>query len=273
MSTITTFAAIVSGFPARLKQPKPLPDETIVHFVIRNDPEGWRNFVGGLEYNFDIPKKVRQRLISGRFSNSDLGSLGPKVEGLLEEFTNDRLPYHARTLKCLATLQRRLNNPMYGFSLNVVLYPRERKLYDPDEERTVEQFVSKFGVNVLWTKPNDPRNNDLAIFLPLVHSDFLWQVPGGTRFTTGLVIENLRRVFRYFAVSSERAFYTDNADSVIYRTTALHELARRGKDLSANSREMARMLQEAGYECVVDNDPHSILCELETEYGGRGISG
>jgi len=160
-----------------------------------------------------------------------------------------------------------------GFTLIEIICPRQRNPYDSNEDRSFEQFASKMGAKVIWTPHDAPRIFNLATILSHIHGDFIWLVPGGTQFASSLVIPSLRRVLGHLVASSKCAFYTDNADSIIYRTSSLHELARRGKDLSANSRDMARMLQEAGYEFAVDNDPASILCELEKEYGGRGLGG
>lgn len=65
------------------------------------------------------------------------------------------------------------------------------------------------------------------------------------------------------------AMYFDGSYSVIYRVSALKEIATRRGLISANLQENAKMLQEAGYLLCSDTDLESALCEIEQIYGGN----
>lgn len=271
MDTIMTISAMVTGFPARLTQPQPLPGETMVDLVIRNHPQQWRNFLERLISQFGLSKSDRDRLLNSRISHSDFLSFSPKIQEEFEEFTNHRIPNVSRTMQSLVDLQHLMNDPVFQrknrFTLVEILWPRQRI---SGVDTSGEEIAAKMGIKTILIPPNASRILDLANFLPHIHGELVWFVPGGTVFMSRLVINLLGDIVYSFATSPKCAFYTDNADSVIYRTASLQELLRRGKNLAAGSRDIAAMLVEAGYKLTGDKDYEFILCKLEEEYGGRG---
>jgi hypothetical protein len=82
----------------------------------------------------------------------------------------------------------------------------------------------------------------------------------------------LIRVLNAFKESRKLALYSDSHYCMIYRTAALRALMSSGHTLSAELRDNARMLQQAGFELAADDDPGFSLAELELVYGGQGRS-
>lgn len=76
----------------------------------------------------------------------------------------------------------------------------------------------------------------------------------------------LIRVLRAFQEKPRLALYYDQHYSMIYRTEALRALMASDNTLSADLRENARMLQQAGFELAADDDPIHGLVEIEQLY-------
>lgn len=272
MAQVPSLSAIETAFPGRLRPPQPLPGETPLQLVIRNHPQDWQNCVTWLATELGLSRQIRRQLLAARVDA--VGRDDPRVREEIETFVNRRLPTHERTLQSLANLREMLVEPaqsgqsalrqLWGFALVEILWPCAG--HPPV---SVQDLAEGMGVKLILYPMGAERTIDLAGLLPHVHGDFLWLVPGGTLFMATMVAMQLRRVLGLFTASPEAAFYTDGADSIIYRTAALHELVRRGQGLPADAREMARVMQESGYETMADDNPAAALCELEAVYGGR----
>jgi hypothetical protein len=265
MNSKMTLTALVTGFPAGLRQPKPLPGENLFQLVIRNHPREWRNCVERLTSDFGVSSDQAGALLKGQLEVIQ----DAKVRNQIERFMNSRLPSHSRTFRCLKKLRDDLQSEPYlstsNYEIIEILWPRQR---DPSGDQTVEKLAAGLGVNVIPTPTDGSLQLNLADFLPHIHGQFLWLVPGGTKFMSAITALQLDRVMRYFQQMPRGAMYLDSAFSIIYRTSALSDLVGRGQYLSPESREMARNLDLAGYKFAADDDPEDALCELEPEYGG-----
>jgi hypothetical protein len=255
-----TLSAVVAGFAAQLRQPKPLPGETLAQLVIRNHPQEWGNCVERIGSKFNLPKQTINHLRAARLDVTDKG-----VQHEIEVFVNRRIPTYWRTLESLAKLRQSMADaPARQVDLVEILWPR----LGPLEGSPVEKLAEGMGATILPQPASGPSELDLAHLLPHLHSDFVWLVPGGTYFHAELTFMQLGRVLLHLNGSPRLALYSDNASSAIYRTAPLRKLAAPGHPLPANPREVGRLLQEAGYELAGDHDPACTLCKLEREYGG-----
>jgi hypothetical protein len=252
-----TLSAIETGFPTYIRRPKPLPGETLGQLVIRNHPQEWRNFVDRLANEKGLSSSTCSRLLDGQLDTQDL-----RVRHEIEQFMNYRLPGHLRTLKSLADLREQLKKSPI-LNLLEIIWPMQP---DPDGNIRHREQAERLGVTVI-PAPVGPRELDLSTLLPHINGDFMWLVPGGTKFFAMLVAMSLARTIPHLAESEKRAFYGDGGGSFIYKVAVLRELLRRGQPLPANSCEMARVFHENGFELA--SNKNEILCELEKEYGGR----
>jgi hypothetical protein len=124
------------------------------------------------------------------------------------------------------------------------------------------------GVSLLPMPAGPSRELDMASLIPKVSGQFLWLVPGGTIVDSVLAAISLRRVIGYMAEDPNRSFYSDGSMCFIYRVEALRALLHSGHKLPANTGEMARVMQQAGYELAADSAPEGALCRLEEIFGG-----
>jgi len=262
MSSVSTISALVTGFPPRLRQPQPLPGETLVDLIIRNQPHRWRNFVERLENDLGLSKQMADKLRRGKVDLSDIAN--PRVEAEMENFVNLCLPTLGRTIEGLVSLKHQTQDPFMqehnGYTIIEILCPRA---VDPNVDKLFQERAVTNGVRVIYTS----RELDLKPLLSEIHGDFLWLVPGGTEVDYSLVVMLLERIMRFFHDTPLCAVYMDNADSCIVRTAPLHKIGRTSNS-SLNTKSIFRLLKEAGYSAAVDNDPSDNLCSLEEEYGG-----
>jgi len=266
MSKIT-LSAIVTGFPPGLHPPKPLPGETLAQLVIRNHPQEWRNCIERLKKDFHVPEEVCSRLRRGETS----AAVDPVTQREIERFMNLRLPSHGRTLQGLAEIREQMLEPgglsqLWQLELSEIIWPRQK---NPSGDQEAEKFAASLGVTVVSIDAEKPGPLDLGYLLKHVHGDFLWILPGGGRLSGPMTMMALIRVLRGFQEKPKLALYSDQCYCMIYRTSALRALMRSGKTPSAELRDNARMLQEAGFELAADNDPSHGLVEIEALYGGQ----
>jgi len=258
-----TLTALVSGFPPGLRRPKPLPGENLGQLVIRNHPQQWQNCVERLKRSFHTPEEVCVRLRRGETGVA----LDPAAEREVERFMNLRLPAHGRTLQGLADIRQQMLGPafihLWRFELSEILWLR---LKGPSGDGQAESFAESLGVKCLAMEKPGPA--DMEAISDRVHGDYLWILPGGTQLPA-LIALALIRVLRGFEEKPKLAMYSDRCYSQVYRTAALRTLTAAGATLSAESRDNARMLQEAGFELSVENEGGYCLAELESLYGGK----
>jgi len=259
-------SAIVSGFPAGFRPPKPLPGESLAQLVIRTHAYEWLNCIERLQEEFHASQELCSRLRKG-----DLAAVvDPVVKRQIERFMNLRLPSHERTLRGLAEIQERLQEPgglnqLWPLQLTEIIWPRQK---DTSGNTEAEKLAASLGVTVVAIDTLEPRPLDLGYLLKYVHGAYLWILPGGSRLSGPTTIMALSRVLRGFHENPKLALYSDQSYCMIYRTSALRTLIASGKTLSAELRDNARMLQEATFELAADNDPICRLVEVESLYGG-----
>lgn len=265
MNARTTITALVTGFPPGLTPPEPLPGETLLQLVVRNHPLEWRNCVDRLLSKHQVALEEAAALRDCRF---DL-IVDPVIRSEIERFMNQRLPTHGRTIGSLKQLQGLLGElplaPMYSFELLEILWPRRS---GPDDDRAPAGAAELLGAKVIEVPSAAPPQLNPVDFLAHVRGELLWLVPGGTRLMPALVTLGLERVVRHFRETPRFGMYMDSAASILFRTSALAAVAARGLPGSAESREMARSLQAAGYTFAADDNPDAALCDWEPEYGG-----
>lgn len=257
-----TLTALVSGFPPGLRRPKPLPGENLGQLVIRNHPRQWQNCVERLKKSFHLPEEVCIRLQRGETAVP----LDAAAEREVEHFMNLRLPAHGRTLQGLADIRKKMVGPefihLWRFDLSEILWLR---LKGPSGDGQAESFAKSLGVTCIAMEPGPV---DMGALLDRVHGDYLWILAGGTQLPAFIELA-LIRVLRGFEEKPKLAMYTDQCYSQVYQTAALRSLTAGGATLSAESRDNARMLQEAGFELSADDDGKHCLAELESLYGGK----
>jgi hypothetical protein len=263
-----TLSAIVSGFPPELRSPRPLPGETMAELVIRNHRQEWLNLADRLRREFHVSEDVYSRLRAAQWHTA----ADPAVRREIEWWMNMRLPTHGRTLRGLAELRDDMRGPMgqiWQLELVDIIWPRQN---DPSGNTDAEQLAESLGVIYAGAPQAGPL--DIGSLLRYVHGDYLWILPGGTLLSPVTTMA-LLRVLRAFHDNGQLALYYDRGHSMIYRTAALQALLSASRTLSADLRENARMLQEAGFELAANDDPRVSLVELEPLYGGegRGASG
>lgn len=254
-----SLSAIVTGFPPGVHPPRPLPGETLAQLVIRNHPQEWRNFVDRLKREFHVPEEVCARLRRGELA----AAADPVTRREIERFMNLRLPSHGRTLQGLADLRKDMRGQLgqlWQLELSEIIWPRQK---NPSGDMETERFVESLGVIIIDVEPASPL--DLGSHLKHVHGDYLWILPGGSRLDGTLTMMTLIRVLRAFQEKPKLALYRDQRYCMIYRTAALRTLMAAGNTLSAELRENARMLQQAGFELAADDGR---LVEIEPLYGG-----
>jgi hypothetical protein len=265
MNAKMTVTAMLTGFPAGLIPPEPLPGETLSQLVVRNHPLEWRNCVDHVVRERGLSFDHADALRNCRFE----GIQDADVWSEIERFMNRRLPSHGRTLGCLKEL-RDLSGELplamlCTYEILEVFWPRESS---PDEDRGPERMAESLGATVIGRPPTATRLLNPVDYLPHINGELLWLVPGGTRIMPALAALELERVVRHFRQTPRCALYMDTAASILYRTAALRDLVDRKLPLSPDSREMARSLHLAGYTFAVDDSPDAALCEWEPEYGG-----
>jgi hypothetical protein len=269
MSAVSV-SALVTGFPPQLRVPKPLAGETLAQLVFRNHPDEWRNCVERLERDSHVPKDVCEHLRRG-----DLQKVtDPAIKAEVERFLNLRLPSHGRTFLGLTELRAELREPVIKtllagapYELLEILWPRQPH---PGGDRSAEALAEAQGVAVISLPAGPGREMSWADLLPHVHGKYLWVLPGGTRLFAPTVALNLGRVVRWFESSPLLAMFSDQCFSMVYRTEVLRGLLGQGKALSPQAQQIARLLQESGYQLAADATPAARLTELEAAYGGDG---
>ncbi len=260
MGNLIGLTAVVTGYPSNLRRPSPLPGESALQMVLRNYGREWENLLESLTKEFDLSQEDAKQLRAG----GEPPKLDRSIHRQINNFINFRVPCFQRTMKCLVDLREDLTDTRTGVELVEILWPRVGALTGEGGDAG---SAEELGVTVLPACAGSDDTLDLVKVLPHVHGEFVWFVPGGTLFMASLVAMSLGRVLRYLAGTPRRAFYFDGESSEIYRVSALRELAASG-GIPAETREVARRLQETGYELMIERDPDSVLCDLERQYGG-----
>lgn len=260
MTHKATLSAIITCHPPGFERPKPRPGETLAHLVIRSFPEQWRGFVAEIRSDLAVPPSTIEQLLAGNLNAEDL-----TVRSKVEDFINNRLPGHVRTIKALAELHGELGQAIGGFDLSQIMWPSQR--YAAGE--TAGQAYAKVrGVQVILSPAQAIEPLDLIPLVPFIKGQFAWLVPVGSRLEPFVVAIQLNRTLRMFASDQELAMYFDGLYSTIYRLSVLTELAERGERLSPDPGQNARLLEAAGYKAI-SVDPPLPFCHLESLYGGR----
>ncbi len=262
-----TLTAIVTGFPPGLRPPKPLLGENMLQLVIRNHPQEWNNCLERLRNKFHASEAMCSRLRKGEI----VAEVDTAINKEIEKFMNLRLPSHGRTLQGLADIRDQLLetgglNQLWQLQLSEILWPKQKSSSYGDKR--TEDFVASLGVTVHSIDAEKPEPFDLlGSLLKHVHSDYLWILPGGSRLSGPMTIMTLFQVLRGFQENPKLALYSGSHYSMIFRTSTLRELMAAGNTFSPELRDTGRMLQEAGFDLVVDkiND----LVEIEPIYGGQ----
>jgi len=184
---------------------------------------------------------------------------------------NLRLPSHGRTLQGLAEIREQMTesgglSQLWQIQLTEIIWPRQN---EPSGDGTADALAASLGVTILTVDAAKPGPLDFGSLLKHVHGEYLWILPGGSRLSGPMTIMALIRVLRGFQDKPKLALYSDQCYCMIYRTSALRALAASGNALSAELRDNARMLQEAGFELAADNDPIHGLVEIESLFGGQ----
>jgi hypothetical protein len=274
MSSPTTVSAIVAGFPAQLRQPRPLPGETLAQVAIRNNPNRWKVCVANLTSTHGVPKEACAQLLAGNFD----AVTTPGAQREVERFVNLCLPAPGRTIDGLARLRDAASNGLFGYTISDILWPRETPLNPSSQAKAMAEksqaLADRLRVNVLSSPTIGSLALDLGWLLPHVHGEFLWMVPGGTRLPMSDPFGRLKRVIQHLTSSPRRALYSDNIASYVVRTSCLSELAHLGGSLPADPALLGRLLRQSGYELTGDENSELALCELEREFGGwsRNVS-
>src|SRR5664279_1257954 len=205
---VRTLSAVLTGFPARLTQPRPLQGETIFQMVLRNHSRQWKNTVERLTSDYNLPQSTSDLLQRGRFRIEDLTD--GRLQDAIEDFVNDRIPTHGRTMKSIAGLRRQMRDPMAqemaGFTIVDVIVPREHNSHG---DATDENEIKRMGGKVISYPPGSLRTMNLADILPHTTGQFIWFIPGGTQFGFSDVVQCLERIMRTLTSSSGVALYTD----------------------------------------------------------------
>ena len=255
-----TLSAIVTGFPPEVHSPAPLPGETLAQLVIRNHPQEWLNCVDRLKREFHVPEEVCSRLRRGEIA----AAADPVTRREIERWFMMRLPSHGRTLQGLADLREAMRGQLgqlWQLELSEIIWPRQK---NPSGDMEAEKLAESLGVITIGAEKAGPL--DLGSLLKYVHGDYLWILPGGSRLSGTFTMMALIRVLRAFQEKPKLALYSDQRYCMIYRTAALRTLMASGNTLSADLRENARMLQQAGFELAADDGR---LVEIEPLYGGQ----
>lgn len=255
-----TLSAIVTGFPPGVRDPTPLPGETVAQLVIRNHPQEWLNCVELLKREFQVPEDVCSRLRRGDLS----AAADPVTQREIQRWFMMRLPTHGRTLQGLAELRKDMRGQLgqlWQLELSEIIWPRPK---NPSGDMEAEKLAESLEVITIGAEQAGPL--DLGSLLKHVHGDYLWILPGSSRLDGTLTMMALIRVLRAFQEKPKLALYYDQHYSMIYRTAALRALMASGNTLSAELRENARMLQQAGFELATDDGR---LVKIEPLYGGQ----
>ena len=239
----------------------------MLQLVIRNNPQQWCNCLERLKKDFRVPEEICAHLRRGE----TVTTIDPAAQREIELFMNLRLPSHGRTLQGLAAIRDQMLGPaglsrLWPLKLGQIIWPRQKH---PSGDTEAKKLAAALGVTILNVPSENPRPLDLGSLLKHVQGDFFWILPGGSRLSGPMTIMALIRVLRSFQDKPQQASYSDQCYSVVYRTAALRALTAGGSTLSAELRENARMLHEAGYELAADNDPIHALAEIESLYGGK----
>ena len=255
-------SVIVTGFPAQLRNPEPLPGETKIQLAIRNNRGRWGICVENITSKTPMSEEMKACLLDG---NMDPIANNAAAQAEVERFVNVCLPTSGRTLQGLARLREHTQSLRGVAEIIEIIWPRER---NPSGDAHIAKFSEPLGITVIWIPTGAPNTLDLGSLLHGIHGEFVWLVPGGTRLPITDAVERLDRVIGCLAASPKRAVYSDNIASCVLRVSALHELVRRGQPLPPDQGDLGRLLRQAGYELVGDDDPDLALCELEGEFGG-----
>jgi hypothetical protein len=254
-------SVIVTGAPSQLRRPTPLPSETLAQLVVRNHPIEWRNFVERMRKEIGLSLAECERL----YREVSIDVNDDRLREKILSFVNLRLPTYSRTFEDLVRLKKHLEEPfevvMGSFRIVEVLWPRE---IDPSGDDSAERAAQSLGARVILFPTGASRVLDLLSLLPEIHGEYVWVLPGCTRITM-LASLSLLRVKRAFDSRPQCAVYTDNADSFIYRVSALQAVL----PLASSSKDLHLLLKEAGFTPMVDDDDEHVLCELEKEFGGK----
>ena len=118
MTHKATLSAIITGPPPGFERPRPRSGETLAHLVIRSFPEQWQGFVSDMRRDLAVPPLIIEQLLAGNLNTED-----PTVRSKIEDFINNRLPGHVRTIKALAELHGELGQAIGGFDLPQIIWP------------------------------------------------------------------------------------------------------------------------------------------------------
>lgn len=265
MTNKITLTALVTGIPPFVHGPQLRDGETRLQFLVRQHPDEWNNLIECMKRDFDVSAHTCNLLRSLNTSAID----DPIVTSKIEQWANHRLPAHYRTLKSLSDLHESLKErplDLMGIDLVQILWPREK---NPSGDKSAERVASEMGAEVISLETGINREMDLAHFLPHVKGTYLWLMPGGSRFLAPMIAMSLRRILTYMESNPLVAVYFDGSYSLIYRVSALKEIASKTGIVPLNQQNITNMLREAGYSPCSDRGPECALCEIEQIYGGN----
>jgi hypothetical protein len=261
MKSKNTLTTLVTGIPPSVHSPERRPGESTFKYLVSQHQHQWENFTQDLDRRFKVPSHTRQMLQS-----LNVGAItDDRIVNEIENWINERMPTHHRTLACLVRLRERLRDDLYGVELLQILWPRESSSSDdPDTERA----ATGMGVEVLSFSAGLNRMMDFPSLLQYVKGDYLWVVPGGCRITPSMFTASVPRIFDEFVGNPRTAMYYDGMHSAVYRCSALRNLAIKRGFIPANMQDIARELRDSGYLFCADKGRESALCEFERIYGG-----
>jgi hypothetical protein len=260
MTHKATLSAIITGPPPGFERPRPESGETLAHLVIRCFPEQWRGLLADMSRDLAVPHSTIEQLLAGKLDVEDL-----TVRSKVEDFINNRLPGHVRTIKSLAELHGELGQAIGGFDLPQILWPSERYAAG---ETAGQAYAKARGVEVLFSAAGWAEPFDLIPLLPFIKGQFAWLVPLGSRLEPFAVAMQLNRTLRMFASDPALSLYFDGLYSIIYRVSALTEVTGHPDHLPHDPDRITRLLEDAGYK-VTGADPPVPFCHLEAMYGGK----
>lgn len=266
---VATVTAIVGGFPPNLRRAQPLPGETLLQLAVRNHPREWRNFVESLERDHSLPQSLRATYLRGQIGPAERG-----WSAQIQEFFNQHLPSHRRTLGCLATLRDALNGPELSGAIAVriveIIFPGQRNP-KPGAKDPMENIAKELDIKVDWRDPADAEQGILRpSIVAQVHGDFIWIVSGGTYFNEGIAALGLGNLLRQFEERPRMAYCSCKRYSEFFRTSSVKAIAASSGTLPSVTKELVTLIERHGYEwSAVEGS----LAELEPVYGGEeGVS-
>jgi len=289
MNERVSLTALVTGMPLFVHGPQLQKGETELQFLVRHYQVEWENCITDLSEIRGVSEKVCAQLRALNLRDID----DPAARTKVVEWVNWRLPTVHRTLTSLCDL-RDLQNyeevkrkfkevggyslsrqdheeriDFLGFELIQILWPQEKRPNSDKSREKVEKTATSMGIEVIPLETDISKELNLAEVLPRVKGNLLWLVPGGSKVLWGAVEMGLKRVLDQFRDKPSMAAYFDGSYSLVYRVSALREIARKIGFISPNQQEVGSMLREAGYSLSGDRDPTMALCKIEQIYGGN----